>query len=78
MQFSPEVYLIIEIIPYGDKVLYLVTFHCYNARNEGDYHNGIPPDYHVEDDLTHPLGSTEEGMTKAALEYLGRDYDAPL
>ena len=59
-------------IEYGKKTLYLVTFRCYNARNESDYlHQGIPPDFPVEDDLTHPLGSPEEAMTKVALEYLG-------
>jgi carboxyl-terminal processing protease len=61
-----------EGITYGNKMLYLVTFHSYNALNEGDYFHGIPSDYRVTDDLTKPLGSPEEGMTKAALEYLGR------
>jgi C-terminal processing protease CtpA/Prc len=63
-----------NVIAYGGKALHLVSFRCYNARNEGNYFHGIPPDYRVPDDLTHPLGSPEEGMTKAALEYLGRGF----
>jgi hypothetical protein len=59
-------------ITYGDKILFLVNFRNYNARNEGDYFQGIIPDYRVTDDLTQPLGSPEEGMTKAALAYLDR------
>ena len=66
-------------IEYGEKTLHLVTFRCYNARNESDYHHqGIPPDYRVEDDLTHPLGSPEEAMTKVALEYLGKELSSIL
>ena len=59
-------------IVYGDKTLHLVTFRCYNAMDQSDYQQGIAPNFPVEDDLTHPLGSPEEAMTKAALEYLGR------
>ena len=58
-------------IEYGEKILHLVTFRCYNAMDQSDYQQGIPPDFPVDDDLTHPLGSPEEAMTKAALEYLG-------
>ncbi len=61
-----------NVIAYGDKILYLVTFRSYNALNEGDYFHGISPDYRVTDDLTQPLGNPEEGMTRAALEYLSR------
>ena len=66
-------------IVYGEKTLHLVTFRCYNAMNESDYlHQVIPPDYRVEDDLTHPLGSPEEAMTKVALEYLGKGLSSIL
>jgi len=61
-------------IAYGEKTLHLVTFRCYNAMDQSDYQQGITPDFPVEDDLTHPLGSPEEAMTKAALEYLAKDY----
>jgi carboxyl-terminal processing protease len=59
-------------IAYGDKILYLVNFRNYNALNEGDYFEGIRPDYRVTDDLTQPLGSPEEAMTRVALNYLGK------
>jgi C-terminal processing protease CtpA/Prc len=53
-----------------DKVLHPVAFSTRNARNEGDYFDGIPADCPAPDDLTAALGDTREGSLAEALQFL--------
>jgi hypothetical protein len=53
-----------------DKVLHPVAFSTRNARNEGDYFDGIPADCAAPDDLTAALGDTREGSLAEALQFL--------
>jgi C-terminal peptidase prc len=53
-----------------DRVLHPVSFSARNARNEGDYFEGIPADCGAPDDLAHALGDPAEGSLAEALRYL--------
>ena len=47
-----------------------VSFKYTNAQNEGDFYDGLQPDILVNDDVTHDFGDPNEGMLKAALDYV--------
>lgn len=47
-----------------------VSFRYTNARDEGDFYDGIQPDILVNDDVTKDFGDPNEGMLKAALNYI--------
>jgi C-terminal processing protease CtpA/Prc len=55
--------------------LRLVAFKTENARGQSDYYDGLAPTLRfacaATDTLEQPLGSTAEGLTAAALEWLG-------
>lgn len=53
-----------------DKVLHPVAFSTRNARNEGDYFEGIPADCPAPDDLSAALGDASEGSLAEALQFL--------
>jgi len=53
-----------------EKVLVPVSFRYVNARGEGDFFEGIPPDCPAPDDLEHPLGDPGEGSLGEALHWL--------
>jgi carboxyl-terminal processing protease len=53
-----------------DKVLHPVAFSTRNARNEGDYFNGIPADCPAPDDFSAALGDASEGSLAEALQFL--------
>ncbi len=47
-----------------------ISFKYINSLGYGDYFNGLPADIVVNDDLTHGWGDPEEGMLKAALNFI--------
>jgi carboxyl-terminal processing protease len=47
--------------------LYLSNFVIKNAVGNSNYFNGMPVDVHVQDDVTHDFGDTEETCLNAAL-----------
>ncbi len=53
-----------------EKVLYPVSFRVVNARNEGDYFDGIPVDCAAGDDLEHQLGDSAEASLAEALSFV--------
>jgi C-terminal processing protease CtpA/Prc len=55
----------------GDYIMWPVTFHYYNADNEGEFFEGLPPDLPADDDITRNFGDPEEASLKAALDYIG-------
>ena len=56
--------------PFCGKVLFPVAFSGRNARNEGDYFDGIPADCRAPDDLEHELGDAAEGSLAESLRFL--------
>lgn len=48
---------------------FAVQFQGVNAKGFGDYADGFQPTCRVSDDLSRPLGDTQEGMLSAALSY---------
>lgn len=55
----------------GEKYFYWpITFKMVNAKNEGDYFDGLPPAKVVEDDITHDFSDRNELCLKEALNYL--------
>jgi len=52
-----------------EKVLYPVSFRVVNARNEGDYFDGLPVDCPAVDDLDHQLGDPNEASLAEALSF---------
>ncbi len=48
----------------------IVTFESQNARGEGRYFDGLGPTCSAEDDWSRPLGSSEEGLLKAAVNHM--------
>ena len=47
-----------------------VSFKYTNALGAGDFYDGLQPDILVNDDVTRDFGDPEEGMLKAALNYI--------
>jgi carboxyl-terminal processing protease len=56
--------------PFCEKILYPVSFKIVNARDEGDFFGGFPPDCAAPDDLEHQLGDPAEGSLASALYYI--------
>lgn len=56
-----------------DKRIVPITFKGANAKDVGDYYDGIPPTCHSEDDLTRDFGDTDETMLNNALYYIAND-----
>jgi len=52
------------------KVLFPVAFTSRNARNKGDFFDGIPADCRAPDDLEHELGDGAEASLAEGLQYL--------
>ena len=53
-----------------DKTLYPVEFATLNARNEGDYFNGLAADCPAPDDIGHAFGDPAEGSLAEALSFI--------
>jgi carboxyl-terminal processing protease len=52
-----------------DKVLHPVAFATVNARGEGNYFGGFPPDCAAGDDVTHLIGDPQEASLAEALRF---------
>jgi carboxyl-terminal processing protease len=55
---------------FTDYTLVPVTYYIYNRDDEGDYFDGLPPDYFVADDLDEAFGSPEEDCLKEVLYFI--------
>lgn len=55
-------------MPFCDKVVAPVAFSMRNARGEGDYFDGLPPDCAAADDLGRDLGDEAEASLAEALQ----------
>jgi carboxyl-terminal processing protease len=55
---------------FTDYTLVPITYYMYNKDYEGEYFEGLPPDYFVEDDLDEAFGSTEEDCLKEILYFI--------
>ena len=53
-----------------DYAAFPVCFKYTNALNVGDFYDGLQPDVLVNDDLTRDFGDPDEGMLKAAINYI--------
>jgi C-terminal processing protease CtpA/Prc len=53
-----------------DKTFFPVAFSTRNARDEGDYFNGIAADCPAPDDIEHAFGDPAEGSLSTALTFL--------
>lgn len=53
-----------------ERMLWPVAFTVQNARGQGDYYNGFPPDCRAADDLAHALGDPREASLAAALGWI--------
>lgn len=58
---------------FGEEIIYPITARVVNSLGDGHYETGIRPDFQVNDDLTHNLSYTQEGMLKKALEVLEKE-----
>jgi len=58
------------VFGYCDNYLVPVSFATVNSEFYGGYFDGLPADCLVYDDVTSPLGSTDENMLASALSYL--------
>lgn len=76
-----NVHLIGDDVTYGKPVgyfgwdimgvdLYAVSFKTINASGQGDYFNGMTPDFFSRDDVSRNFGDSSELMTAAALEHV--------
>jgi len=55
---------------FTDYTLVPITYYIYNRDNEGQYFNGLPPDFFVADDLDAAFGSPEEDCLQEVLFYI--------
>jgi C-terminal processing protease CtpA/Prc len=55
---------------YQDFVWVPIMFEMVNKNGEGDYYDGIPPDFYVFDDPTHDFSDREEDCLQAVIQYL--------
>lgn len=53
----------------GDYAFTLISFQTTNSRGNGDFFNGLTPDFYSCDDLSSDFGGTEQ-MFNAALDYI--------
>lgn len=58
------------VFKYGDWAFLPIVFKITNANNEGDYFNGIPPDFICADDVTRQFHDPEESCLKEAIYYI--------
>ncbi len=61
-----------------DKILFPITFQLVNAKNEGDYFDGLATRCSAIDDFSHAIGDVEEGMLAEALHLLGEGDCSPV
>ena len=60
-----------QVVRYGDRSYWVVTFRDLNARGEGDYYGGLAPTCPAAaDDATRPLGHPADAALRAALQYI--------
>lgn len=57
-------------IYYNEWILLPIAFKIVNANDEGNYYNGIVPDYQVNDDFNYDLGDENEMSIKSILQYI--------
>jgi carboxyl-terminal processing protease len=50
--------------------VYMSSFSMQNASGQGDYYNGMTPDFAAGDDVTHDFGDAAETSVAAALSYI--------
>lgn len=55
---------------FTDYTLVPITYFIYNRDDEGEFFEGLPPDYFVEDDLDEAFGSIEEDCLKEVLYFI--------
>jgi C-terminal processing protease CtpA/Prc len=55
---------------FTDYTLVPITYYMYNRDDEGEFFEGLPPDYFVADDLDEAFGSTEEDCLKEILYFI--------
>jgi carboxyl-terminal processing protease len=53
-----------------DRTLFPVSFATRNARDEGDYFDGLPANCAAPDDISHELGDPAEGSLGTALDFI--------
>jgi len=51
-----------------------ICFKLSNANGYGDYFDGLPANYYVNDDLSHDFGDPEEAQLKAVLTYISEGH----
>lgn len=61
--FKPDPYFFVPI-----------CFKLSNASGFGDYFDGLPADYYVEDDLNHDFGDPQEAQLNAVLTYISEGH----
>ncbi len=54
----------------ADYVLLPVSFKYTNANDEGDFYDGIVPDFHSPDDITKDFGNPDENSLESILNYI--------
>lgn len=52
------------------EVYSLISFRFLNNENEGDFFDGLEPDFIACDDMSKSFGDTKEGLFAAAVEYI--------
>ena len=57
-------------IPFCDQLLRPTAFQTLNGEGFGDYFDGLPADFEVDDDLDKPIGADDDPNVIAALTYL--------
>lgn len=55
---------------YTDSTLIPITFKLLNRWDEGDYFDGLPADFYVDEDISIDFGDPEEKMLKEVLYYI--------
>jgi carboxyl-terminal processing protease len=55
---------------FTDYTLVPITYFIYNRDHEGEFFEGLPPDYFVADDLDEAFGSPEENCLKEVLYFI--------
>lgn len=68
-----------QVVRYGDRSYWVVTFKDLNARGEGDYYTGLAPTCPAAaGDAIHPLGHPADPAFRAALDYIRTGRCPPL
>jgi carboxyl-terminal processing protease len=55
---------------FTDYTLVPITYYTYNRDKEGEFFEGLPPDYYAEDNLDEAFGSPEEDCLKEVLYFI--------